>query len=58
MKIAGKKVLLTGANGGIGQAILRRLHGEGALIAATDLNVDYLDAKVRLNGNLLDKNFL
>ncbi|PQM55343.1 MAG: short-chain dehydrogenase [Rhodobacteraceae bacterium] len=57
MKIAGKKVLLTGANGGIGQAILRRLHGEGALIAATDLNVDYLDAKVRFNGNLLDKNF-
>ena len=57
MKIDGKKVLLTGANGGIGKAILRRLHGEGALIAATDLNVDHLDAKVRFNGNLLDKNF-
>ena len=57
MKIDGKKVLLTGANGGIGQAILRRLHGEGALIAATDLNVDHLDAKVCFNGNLLDENF-
>ena len=57
MNISRKKVLLTGANGGIGRAILHRLKIEGAVIAVTDLDVGNLDAEVHLNGNLLDKNF-
>ena len=57
MNISRKKVLLTGANGGIGRAILRRLKIEGALIAVTDLDVGNLDAEVHFNGNLLDKSF-
>ena len=57
MNISRKKVLLTGANGGIGRAILRRLKREGAIIAVTDLDVGNLDAEVHFNGNLLDKNF-
>jgi len=57
LNISRKKVLLTGANGGIGRAILRRLKREGAIIAVTDLDVGNLDAEVHFNGNLLDKNF-
>lgn len=36
-KLAGKRVLITGAAGGIGQATLRRFALEGARIAATDI---------------------
>ena len=57
MNISKKKVLLTGANGGIGRAILHRLKIEGALIAVTDLDVGNLDAEVHFNGSLLDKRF-
>mgnify|MGYP001396557669 FL=1 len=57
MNISRKKVLLTGANGGIGRAILHRLKIEGALIAVTDLDVGNLDAEVHFNGSLLDKRF-
>ena len=57
MNISRKKVLLTGANGGIGRAILQRLKREGAIIAVTDLDAGNLDAEVHFNGNLLDKNF-
>ena len=57
MNISRKKVLLTGANGGIGRAILHRLKIEGALIAVTDLDVGNLDAEVHFNGDLLDKRF-
>tara|TARA_B100000579_G_scaffold228992_1_gene187482 strand:+ start:2681 stop:3412 length:732 start_codon:yes stop_codon:yes gene_type:complete len=57
LNISRKKVLLTGANGGIGRAILHRLKIEGALIAVTDLDVGNLDAEVHFNGSLLDKRF-
>jgi len=57
MNLSGKKVLITGANGGIGRAIITRLKRAGALIAVTDLNVDNLNAEVCFNGNLTDKIF-
>src|ERR1700754_365094 len=38
-RVAGKKVLITGAAGGLGQAMARMLAGEGARVAVTDVNL-------------------
>lgn len=46
-------VLITGAGGGIGRELARRLAGKGAIIAATDLKADVLDVfmdELRRNG--------
>ena len=40
----GKTVLLTGATGGIGREIAKRLHDLGATLALTDMNIDVLKA--------------
>ncbi|MEL7089968.1 MAG: NAD-dependent epimerase/dehydratase family protein, partial [Planctomycetota bacterium] len=37
MKLDGKKALLTGAAGGIGQAIVARLQDDGATVTGADL---------------------
>src|SRR5690606_16926717 len=37
--VRGKLALVTGAAGGIGEAVVRRLHAEGARVLATDLDV-------------------
>ena len=47
MRLAGKSVLVTGAAGGIGAAIVRRFEAEGATVIATDRapgpGIEYLD---------------
>jgi uncharacterized protein len=43
MELGGKTVLLTGASGGIGQAIARRLHGEGAQLVLSGRRTDVLE---------------
>jgi 2-hydroxycyclohexanecarboxyl-CoA dehydrogenase len=40
MRLEGKVALVTGAGSGIGAATARRLAGEGARVAATDVNLD------------------
>jgi uncharacterized protein len=44
MRLRGKSVLLTGATGGLGQAIARRLHAEGCALTLTGRQQDVLEA--------------
>ncbi len=44
--VSGKVVFITGATGGIGKAVAKKLHSEGAIIVATDLNQILLDELV------------
>ncbi len=43
-RLDGKVALVTGASGGIGAAIARALHGQGAIVALSGTRVDALDA--------------
>ena len=54
MKLSGKKALVTGAAGGIGAAIVKRLRAEGAVVAAADLNLGGTEADYALAGDLTD----
>jgi short-subunit dehydrogenase len=49
MKLDSKRVLLTGATGGIGEAIARTLHGRGAHVVLSGRRLDVLE---RLRGEL------
>jgi len=42
-RLSGKRILVTGAGGGLGRAIVERLSGEGAVIVATDRDGEALD---------------
>ena len=52
MRLEGKRALVTGASGGIGQAIMARLRADGAEVLGTDLS-----DKSDLPGNLMDAGF-
>jgi len=54
MTLSGKKVLVTGAAGGIGQAIVRELTDAGAAIAATDIQLEGIPCDAALPGDLTD----
>jgi short-subunit dehydrogenase len=43
MRLSGRTVLLTGATGGLGHAIARRLHGAGASLVLTGRRADVLE---------------
>ncbi|MDD3669160.1 MAG: 3-oxoacyl-[acyl-carrier-protein] reductase [Alphaproteobacteria bacterium] len=42
--LTGKTALITGATGGIGRAIAKKMHAQGATLALTDMNMDTLKA--------------
>ena len=50
-----KRVLVTGAAGGIGSAIVRMLMEEGAKVAAADRDVTRMNTAAHLPGDLLDR---
>ena len=57
MRFKNKKVLVTGANGGIGSTLVEALKKEGALVAVTDINTSNIRADANFDGNLLDSKF-
>ena len=54
MTLSGKKALVTGAAGGIGQAIVRALTDAGVAIAATDIQLEGIPCDVAILGDLTD----
>ena len=56
-EFSGKKVLITGAAGGIGQAVITALRANGASIAAADTKAMSCDADCFLKGDLLDPDY-
>ena len=54
MTLSGKKALVTGAAGGIGQAIVKALTDAGAAIAATDIQLEGIPCDVAILGDLTD----
>lgn len=57
MRFSEKRVLVTGAAGGIGQVITKMLRAEGARVAAADRNCDGVAADAVLAGNLLEASY-
>lgn len=55
MQLEGKKALVTGASGGIGQAIVKRLQSEGAIVCGTDRVEGEADHFI--TGDLMDAAF-
>ncbi len=56
-RFEGKTALVTGAAGGIGQAIVAGLRAEGCRVAVTDRSCAGLKAEVRFEGDMLDASF-
>lgn len=57
MRFAGQNVLVTGAAGGIGRAIVSGFIAEGARVAVTDRDTSDIDGVVRIDGDLLNGEF-
>lgn len=57
MNFAGKNALVTGAAGGIGEAIVRLLRNAGARVAAADRDVTGIDAEAHLPGDLTNPEY-
>ena len=52
MRFQGKKALVTGAAGGIGKSLVRKLRAEGASVAITDINIGNVEAEAHFPGDL------
>ena len=52
MRFNGKKVLVTGASGGIGKSLVRKLRAEGASVAITDITIGNVEAEAHFPGDL------
>ena len=57
MRFEGKRALVTGAAGGIGQAVVQGFLDEGASVAVTDRHNSDLEGVTHLPGDLLDPGF-
>ena len=52
MRFQGKKALVTGAAGGIGKSLVRKLRAEGASVAITDITIGNIEAEAHFPGDL------
>jgi len=52
MRFQGKKALVTGAAGGIGKSLVRKLRAEGASVAITDITIGNVEAEADCPGDL------
>ena len=52
MRFQGKKALVTGAAGGIGKSLVRKLRAEGASVAITDITIGNVEAEAHFQGDL------
>ena len=57
MRFKGKKALVTGAAGGIGKSIVRKLRAEGASVAVTDITISNVEAEAHFLGDLSTAQF-
>jgi len=57
MSFAGKNALVTGAAGGLGQAVVAMLRTRGARVVAADRDVSHIKAEAHLPGDLLDTGY-
>ena len=57
MRFQGKKALVTGAAGGIGKSLVRKLRAEGASVAITDITIGNVEAEAHFPGDLSDAQF-
>ena len=57
MRFQGKKALVTGAAGGIGKSLVRKLRAEGASVAITDITIGNVEAEVQIPGDLSSAQF-
>ncbi|MAY61779.1 MAG: short-chain dehydrogenase [Rhizobiales bacterium] len=58
MEFYGRKVLVTGAAGGIGGAVVAAFRAGGAHVAVADRNVDEIEAEARLPGDLTESSYV
>lgn len=57
MRLAGRRALVTGAAGGIGQAVVARLQAEGARVALADRDLEGQQGVALLPGDLSDPDY-
>ena len=57
MRFQGKKALVTGAAGGIGKSLVRKLRAEGASVAITDITIGSVEAEAHFPGDLSGAQF-
>ena len=57
MRFKGKKALVTGAAGGIGKSIVKKLRAEGASVAITDIAITNVEAEAHFLGDLSTAQF-
>ena len=57
MRFQGKKALITGAAGGIGKSLVRKLRAEGASVAITDITIGNVEAEAHFPGDLSSAQF-
>ena len=55
MKVLDKVIVVTGAGGGIGRALVLNLLSKGASVAAVDINREALEETIKHAGGLRDK---